>query len=201
MSTDAQNMSDTVVTQATGPMLDLGADAEFNIGPQHAQFFLDGDMPRLASTPTAAPPPAAGEQLTRLVGLPEAATVVDLAPPPTFPVLPLISPVLTSPAAHAHGPATSPAGSTENGIESAPVTPQRHPMAHLMPEKVVPSESSIRAAETRAARKAKAKRTKMIVAGCMLVFTAVVGPPFWKWLTNALNEAGSTKPAVEEPAN
>lgn len=182
-------------------MLDLGADAEFNIGPQHAQFFLDGDMPRLASTPTAAPPPAAREQLTRLIGFPEMAAGVDPAPLQAFPVLPLISPVLTSPAAHAHGPVASPAGSTEHEIKSVPVAPLRHPMAHLMPEKVVPSESSIRAAETRAARKAKAKRTKMIVAGCMLVFTAVVGPPFWKWLTNALNEAGSTKPAVEEPAN
>jgi hypothetical protein len=195
-------MSDTVVDPGTVPVLDLGVDVEINIGPQHAQFFLDGDIPRLANAPSAAPPPSARSEFRPLAGLPDSDSIVDLPPPPPSPVLPLISPVLTSSAGHANAPAASAgAGSTDHQGESTPAPPPRHPMAHLMPDKVVPSESSIRAAQTRAARKAKAKRTKLIVAACMLVFTAVVGPPFWKWLTNALNEAGSTKPAAEQPAD
>lgn len=195
-------MSDTVVDPGTGPMLDLGVDVEVNIDPQHAQFFLDGDIPRLASAPSAAPPPRARPEFRPLADLPDSSSVVHLPPPPPSPVLPLISPVLTSSSGHAHASAaTAGAGSTDHQPEPTPAAPQRHPMAHLMPEKVVPTESSIRAAQTRAARKAKSKRTKLIVAACMLIFTAVVGPPFWKWLTNALNEAGSTKPAVEEPAD
>jgi hypothetical protein len=190
-------MSDTVVDPGTGPMLDLGVDVEINIDPQHAQFFLDGDSPRLASSPTAALPPSARPEFRPLADLPDSGSVVHLPPPPPPPVLPLISPVLTSSAGHAQAPAGT---GSDHQAEPTPAAPQRHPMAHLMPDKVVPSESSLRAAQTRAARKAKAKRTKLIVAACMLVFTAVVGPPFWKWLTNALNEAGSTKPAAEQPA-
>ena len=72
-------------------------------------------------------------------------------------------------------------------------------MAHLMPEKLQPSEASIRAAEIRAAKKAKARKIKIGVAIGAVVFTAVVGPPVARWTIDAINEAGSTKPDEPEP--
>jgi hypothetical protein len=75
-------------------------------------------------------------------------------------------------------------------------------MAHLMPEKIKPSEASLRAAEARAAKKKKAKKVKIIVGVCALAVTAVVGPPLAKWTINAINEAGKTsedEPVVETP--
>jgi len=71
-------------------------------------------------------------------------------------------------------------------------------MAHLMPEKSKPSEASLRAAEARAVKKKKAKKIKIIVGGCALVVTAVLGPPLVKWTVNAVNEAGSV--SKDEPA-
>jgi hypothetical protein len=72
-------------------------------------------------------------------------------------------------------------------------------MAHLMPEKSKPTEASLRAAQLRAEKKAKARRTKIIVGIVMLAIAAVVGPPAFRWLADAVNEAGSTK-TDEEPA-
>ena len=83
----------------------------------------------------------------------------------------------------------------ETDTHSEPV----HPMAHLMPQKAAPSEASRKAAEIRAARKAKAKKVKFgVAAGCLLV-AVVAGPPLFKWLGNAINDAGST--STEQPAD
>jgi hypothetical protein len=71
-------------------------------------------------------------------------------------------------------------------------------MAHLMPQKIKPSESSLRAAEARAAKKKKARKVKIIVGVCALAVTAVVGPPLAKWTINAINEAGKVQ--EDEPA-
>jgi hypothetical protein len=202
MGTDVSDMSDTAVATGNGPMLDLDQTTEANSGSEHsadhARFFLDGEMPRLATGPTAGVAPDKRQRSTPISVSP-AANSTPHPSLPSLPTLPVISPVLSSPAALAHGPA----GITDHASDDAAAVtnPARHPMAHLMPEKMAPSEASRRAAETRAAQKKKAKRTKMIVIGCMLVFTAVVGPPLWKWLTNALNEAGKTSPAVEVSAD
>jgi hypothetical protein len=74
-----------------------------------------------------------------------------------------------------------------------------HPMAHLMPQKSKPTQASIRAAEQRAIKKAKAKKIKVGVAAGALVVAAVAGPPLWSWLTNAINEAGGI--TTDEPAD
>lgn len=181
-------------------MLDHKTEANPGSEPsaEHARFFLDGEMPRLATGPTAGVAPDKRQRSTPISVSP----VTNSTPNPSLPslpALPVISPVLSSPAALAHGSMPVDAPPSDDAV--AVITPARHPMAHLMPEKMAPSEASRRAAETRAAQKKKAKRTKMIVIGCMLVFTAVVGPPLWKWLTNALDEAGKTTPAVEVPAD
>ena len=75
-------------------------------------------------------------------------------------------------------------------------------LLNLMPEKIKPTEASLRAAEARAAKKKKAKKIKIIVSICAVVVTAVVGPPLAKWTINAVNEAGSTKKdePTEQPA-
>jgi hypothetical protein len=85
--------------------------------------------------------------------------------------------------------------STESNDEAADADESgepRHPMAHLMPQKSKPTEASVRAAEIRAAQKTKGKKIKIGIAVGSLVFTALVGPPLFKWLSNAINEAGDT---------
>lgn len=183
-------------------MLDLGPKTEADPGSEHsadhARFFLDGAMPRLATGPTPGVAPDKRQRSTPISAAPVANSMPNPSLP-SLPTLPVVSPVLDSPAALAHGSVPTAAPTSD---EAAAVSaPARHPMAHLMPEKMAPSEASKRAAEARAAQKKKAKRTKMIVIGCMLVFTAVVGPPLWKWLTNALNEAGKTTPVAEVTAD
>ncbi|MEO6570730.1 MAG: hypothetical protein ABIO83_04225 [Ilumatobacteraceae bacterium] len=86
-----------------------------------------------------------------------------------------------------------------NAAPAEPGSAPEHPMAHLMPSKSKRNEASRKAAEIRAAQRAKARRTKWSIIAAMLVFTALVGPPTGKWLIDAINEAGSTS-TVDEPA-
>lgn len=72
-------------------------------------------------------------------------------------------------------------------------------MAHLMGAKKSPSEASRKAAEIRAAKKAKARKIKIGVAIGAIVFAVAVGPPLFRWLSNALDEAGDT--STEQPAD
>jgi len=148
---------------------------------------IDGDEPRLASGPIAAPAPAE----TPDVFAPTSQVPAHAAAP----TLPLVSPVLpeSSPTA-----ARTPHG-TEGPRESDTVDNENpHPMAHLMPQKSIVSEASRRAAEQRAEKKAKARKIKIGVAIGSLVVVGVVGPPLGRWLADAVNEAGST--STEEPA-
>lgn len=168
-------------------------DSTTNENPVDA-FLIDGDMPRLAAPVLPQPAPAAAG--SPLLVTPDAL----LAPPPpgSAPLLIADSPSLPMPTLGA--PVLSGAGSTvDPSADGADGTAEpRHPMAHLMPEKSKPTESSIRAAQLRAAKKAKARRTKIIVGVILLAITAVVGPPAFRWLADAVNEAGSTK-TDEEP--
>lgn len=181
--TDAADMSDT----ATPGTLD--------------SFLLDGEAPRLGSAPVL--PPA---QPTALLEAPIGQAGICVPPPldgaaPTLPTPSLPTPALptTAPAAPHGAAATAPSDSSA----PAPAAEPRHPMAHLMPAKSQPSETSAWAAEIRAKQKAKARRTKIIMAVVFLAVCGVVGPPLGKWLVNAINESGSTKsdePAATVPA-
>jgi hypothetical protein len=210
--TDAESMSETALTppNETPPTT-------------HESLFLDGDAPRLGSTPLAAPTPMGG------AGTP----VVDDTP--AAPTLPVVSPVLSDPAAPmqsgdvfadmsapaipaADAPAIPapelptlpaaapavPASATPQlddtaGKSTADVGDAEHPMAHLMGGPTQVSQASQRAAELRAAKKAKAKKLKIGFAIGAVVVTAAVGPPLWSWFTDALNEAGNT--STEAPAD
>jgi hypothetical protein len=138
-----------------------------------SSFFLDGTAPRLSTGQPTRP---------------------DRAPAPSLPV---VSPVLASaespvlPTLPATSPATTPAES------AAP----HHAMAHLMPEQTAPSESSRRAAEIRAAKKAKARKVKIGVVAGVLAVSALAGPPLFRWLRDAVNESGrvSSDAPVEQP--
>ena len=175
-------------------------------GPTAPTLTIDGDAPRLGSATPSGPSTA--------TPTPEEAPtpIIDL---PSLPSLPTAAPVLTAPAGipapddapgrrseRADHPtrdsATASVGTTDDGPVDAPVEPV-HPMAHLMPEKAAPSEASRKAAELRAAKKAKAKKIKLAVAAGMLVFAAVVGPPLWSWLSDAIAQSGGT--TTEEPAS
>lgn len=168
-------MSDTVVN-----------DSPTNDVPTSTHgFFLDGEAPRLAATPTIAVPPS------ERINAPAPPATILLTETPT---LPLVSPVLTSPTSPLLPGATTVADQGDaDGIEP------EHPMAHLMPAKSMPSEAGRRAAEIRAARKAKSKKIKIGMIAGIMVFTAVLGPPLGKWLVDAINESGNTS-TVEEPA-
>jgi hypothetical protein len=169
--TDAVPVSDTVVNETTNA------------------FLLDGEAPRLSTSSapmlTNVPPASAFSNVDSGPTLPVASQVLTDGSAPTLPTLPASSPTPPVPA------------TTGSPAESASNEP-RHPMAHLMPEKMKPSEASLRAAEARAAKKKKAKKVKIIVGVCALAVTAVVGPPLAKWTINAINEAGKTQ--EDEPA-
>jgi hypothetical protein len=181
--TDDLAMSDLVVN-------DSNDTAE---PPAPHAFSLDGEAPRLGTGPSVAPPP------------PPPAPASEFATPQPMattdgPTLPVVSPVLTAPAAQAR-PAVDAVSAASTADDTPGATaPPEHPMAHLMPAKSVPGEASRRAAEKRAIQKAKAKKIKIGVAAGVLVFTALVGPPLGRWLVNAINEAGSTTP-VEDTAD
>jgi hypothetical protein len=167
--TDAVSVSDTVVNETTNALL------------------LDGEAPRLGTSSAPLLPnvtPAAFSNVDSGPTVPVVSQVLTDGSAPTLPTLPVSSPTAT--------PVT-----TESAADAADGEP-RHPMAHLMPEKLKPSESSLRAAEARAIKKKKAKKIKIIVGVCALAVTAVVGPPLGKWTINAINEAGKVQ--EDEPA-
>ncbi len=161
----------------------------------------DGDAPRLGTGPFPAPTP----QTTPLVGAPllAPASGAPLLPPAT-PVLPSSgtpAPLNLSPAGIGEAVLPPPATAAPTSCETPTKSDAQpeHPMAHLMPSKSKPTEASRRAAEARAAKKAKAKKIKIAVAAGVLVVTALVGPPLFRWLSNAVNEAGNT--STEQPAD
>lgn len=167
--TDAADMSDTATPGSLDP------------------FLLDGDAPRLGGAPVL---PPAGTVLP-------AAAPVAAAPPLEMPSLPtpsLPTPSLPDPALAELPVMHEDTAATETAEPAEP----RHPMAHLMPAKSQPSQSSVWAAELRAQKKAKARRTKIIASIVFVVVCAVVGPPLGTWLVNAINETGTTK--TDEPA-
>jgi hypothetical protein len=138
-------------------------------------------LPAPGAAPTPTPPPAPAAEPT---------FVAPAETGPDAPVLPSL------PTATACAPST--AESDEDGAPSDSGEPV-HPMAHLMPVKTAPSEASKRAAEQRAIKKAKARKIKIAVAIGAIVVAAVAGPPLFRWVANAVNEAGNT--SVDEPAD
>ena len=164
------DVSETVVNETTNALL------------------LDGEAPRLGNSSAPMLPNVQHASVFTNVDsgptLPVVSQVLTDGSTPTLPTLPVAAP-------------TPPTPISESGVEAS--SEPRHPMAHLMPEKVGPSEASRRAAEARAA---KAKKAKIIVWSCVLVLTVVVGPPLAKWTVNAINEAGNMKKdePVEQPA-
>lgn len=175
---DAVTVSDTVVNETTNALL------------------LDGEAPRLGTSSGPmlpnVPPPSAFTNIDSGPALPVVSPVLADGSTPALPTLPVAAPPT---------PATVELESTDEADSDEP----RHPMAHLMPQKIKPTEASLRAAEARAIKKKKAKKVKIIVGSCALVVTALLGPPLVKWTVNAVNEAGSTKKdeptqPVEQPA-
>ena len=71
-------------------------------------------------------------------------------------------------------------------------------MAHLMPARPAPSDAALRAAEKRAEMKRRAKRRKIVAIVVVLAAIGVGGPPLYAWVSDAINESGST--SVDEPA-
>lgn len=196
--TDARAMSDTAVTPGD-EIATPNVPANIPDG-----MFLDGEAPRLGSAPIIPPAPMGG-----------AGIVTPTTGDGSVPVLPVVSPVLSGPtdarfAAQAPpvpdtdlptlptaGPVIPSSTEGEETPTAADDAEPRHPMAHLMPPKSKPTEASIRAAEQRAIKKAKAKKIKIAVAAGALVVGALAGPPFVSWLTNAVNETGK----IEQPAD
>lgn len=194
LGTDQPHMSDT-------------ANSDVFAAP--SGLLLDGEMPRLGSaTPMMPNLPAPtiasvdGGPTMPLMSpvLTDDASTTPMPGMPALPSLPMPSlPVNTPPAPVLSAPALTEMETAT--LAPAPAEP-RHPMAHLMPEKGKPSESAIRAAELRAAKKRKGKRIKIGVIVGFLVVAGVVGPPAFKWFSNAVNEAGKTstdEPTVDEP--
>lgn len=190
-----------------------------------ANMLLDGDAPRLGSTPLTAPAPMGGAGTPIINDAPAAPSLPVVSPVLSDPVAPLQSggdifasdmPAPAVPAAAAPSipapalptlPTSTPqvpasaASQLEAATDAAPTQAAagaEHPMAHLMGSATKVSAASQRAAEMRAAKKAKAKKIKIGVAIGALVVTVAVGPPLWSWFTNALNESGTT--STEEPA-
>lgn len=214
--TDARAMSETALTppnEMTPPFTPEG-------------MILDGDAPRLGSAPMAAPAPMGGTGtpvtndsaasplpvVSPVLSDPDAPmhTSAEAAPAPALPSLvpaeaapalaeaaPAVPSLPTLPTAAPAAPAGDPSEVDET---AAPAQGDaEHPMAHLMGGKSAPSEASRRAAEVRAAKKAKAKKVKTLVAIGAVVVSAAAGPPLWSWFTNALDEAGDT--SYDEPAD
>lgn len=212
--TDARAMSETALTPP---------DETPTAAP--ASMLLDDDAPRLGSTPLMAPTPMGGAGTSPAVNdEPAAPTLPVVSPVLDDPVAPMQTgtdvfaadmpaPVIPTPAAPSipapelptlptAAPAvpTAAASQLEDGTDTPPTAAgAEHPMAHLMGSATKVSEASKRAAELRAAKKAKAKKVKVGFAVGALVFSAVVGPPLWSWFTNALNETGTT--SSEEPTD
>ncbi len=202
-------MSDTVVNDPSNA--NLVEEDQPRIGAPHPMLNQAPQGSVFDTAPTAAALPVVSPVLTDgsnpvIQSPPGVAAAIATAPAseapslPTLPTLPApglptagAAPVLPAPNAAV---LAIPPSLVDAVIEGEP-DPRKHPMAHLMPEKMKPTEASLRAAEARAAKKAKARKIKIVVWVCILAFSAVVGPPLGKWLVNAINEAGSTKP--DEP--
>jgi hypothetical protein len=187
-------------------------------------FLLDGDLPRLgepaavaspAAAPSSAPPASAHSSLAPPSDTPVAAPLPRptgpspvMSAPGATPVLGVPDPMPSLPTLPTVAPATQTAQPSvavpqtpvldEVPDDATPVAQPEHPMAHLMPEKTGPSEASKRAADIRAAKKAKVRKIKIGVAIGAIVIAAVVGPPLGKWFVNAINEAGSTSTEVDD---
>lgn len=161
--------------------------------------------------PTMAPPvgPANPQGPSPLLSAPGSAPLLGSTEPSHLPTLPTTdSPVVPMPAADAPSlpsavpPAPAPAPAARPSDDLFPAEPDvapastavanAHPMAHLMPEKTAVSEASKRAAEIRAAKKAKARKIKIGAALVALVVAVLAGPPLASWVSDALNDAGST---------
>lgn len=201
--TDGPGMSETIVNETPG------IDETPAASETSTSFLLDGDAPRLGSPrpmqPSLVPTPAFVD-LDGGPTLPVVSPVLSDGAPtlPSLPALPGAAAISgaglpTLPSLPALPGVPAPAGTAPSaGPGEEPTPERRHPMAHLMPEKIKPSEASLRAAEARAVKKAKAKKIKLAVAAGLLVLAVVVGPPLGRWLVDAINEAGSTK--SEQPA-
>ncbi len=183
--TDARHMSETTL----------------NDQPATPSFMLDGEAPRLASAPLQMPSPTMAP-----APAPDAAQLAApqlAAPPPGAPAMApaLPSPMLPStsaPQAAVTLPTPAPPVPTSSDTAGDADAQPAHPMAHLMPAKSKATEASRRAAEARAAKKAKAKKIKIATVAVFLVVAAVVGPPLFRWLSDAINQAGDT--STEQPA-
>lgn len=170
----------------------------------HMSMLLDGEAPRLGSTPLTTPALMGGVSTVPAVptgadvsgaDMPAplmSAAVAPSLPAPALPTLPAAAPVVPTTASAQHEDGTE-------GEPTAAATTSDHPMAHLMGGATKVSAASQRAAEIRAAKKAKAKKMKIGFVIGAIVFAAVVGPPVWSWFTNALNETGTT--STEAPAD
>lgn len=190
----------------------------------HQSLLLDAEAPRLGSTPLAAPAPMGGAGTPVVNDTPAAPSLPVVSPVLTDPTAPMqcgtdvfadmpapIIPAAAAPSIPAPALPTLPVAAPAVPTSAAPqpddtddaptagAAGAEHPMAHLMGGKTQVSQASQRAAELRAAKKAKAKKMKIGFAIGALVVSAVVGPPLWSWFTNALNETGTT--STEEPAD
>lgn len=155
-------------------------------------FLLDGDAPRLgAATPMQPSPSVLDYELL--------AAEPPVAPPPPVSGSMLLPPridaepvllALDGPSLPTSAPKVPSAPSDSDDADEP-----RHPMAHLMPEQGSKSDSQVWAAQLRAAKKAKARKVKIVTAVVFLAVAALVGPPLGKWLVNAINESG-TSPAA-----
>lgn len=192
------------VFSAAGPAPLLGS-AELDGRPAVA----DHPAPALPGLPTndaTSPAPEASsdpDARTPPLPTPEApanGSFTDIpTAPAASPTLPSAGAPTDAPTLPSSAPATAVATATETGDEPGSTdgpAAAAHPMGHLMPQKSAPSEASKRAAEIRAAKRAKARKVKIGVAVGALVVAALAGPPIFGWVSDAINEAGSTD--VEE---
>jgi hypothetical protein len=145
---------------------DTSEESSVPATPASSTLTLDGELPRLGTSPTATPEPP--------------------APPAPAPETAAATPAPAAPAP------TEPDGDDTDVAEPA------HPMAHLMPERSKPSEASRRAAELRAAKKAKSRKIKVAVAVGLITVAAIVGPIVARWVAGGLDDAGKT--STEQPA-
>lgn len=154
-------------------------------------FLLDGDLPRLGAPPAPVLPTTAlsvTPDIASFAPPPPGSAPLLMSSEPTLPTPTLASPVLPGSVQVLDGAASEAGAPDDETDDAAPA----HPMAHLMPGKMQPTESSLRAAQVRAEKKAKARKKKIIALVIALAISAVVGPPFARWLVDAINEAGST---------
>jgi hypothetical protein len=165
------------------------------------ELILDGELPRLGATPMLPDAPA----ITPATDAPELSLVSPVLtgePAPMIPTLPTSTGMPAPSLPSLEKQSLVDLAAVVAAEETDKVVERRHPMAHLMPEKMKPTEASLRAAEQRAAKKKKAKKIKIAVTVAVLAVVAIVGPPLGRWLVDAINEAGSTEsddpaPAVE----